>query len=916
MSDLSNIISYFRSCYQVDFKAIGVMNFFGKKVEHQLILNSAELLNGKLLQYPVDSEWGAEMEKTLAIHSQEKALYCCAFFLSGKMNVIGRKQKAFTPLFIYPADLIVESEVYYLSLDVDNVVLNPVFMDFVRAHFDGEITYDVLSEALPKGFLRFDEIHQLENTLTKLIPQLDLTRLKTFPELLSSEELKQISNKRNTDNSSSLLPGIGVGLIHKPSGSRGILNELEELSTKKNYSGVISDIFLKPSLSKNSRKKDKVLTPVTLNQSQMGVLHSASDHAITMVVGPPGTGKSFTTAALAISLINQGKSVLIASKNNQAGNVVADKIEKEFGLKNLVIRTAKRGYLKSLQKRLDDILHGFQAINEPLKIKSLSRSLQTLDKEITQRENVLRSRTKDELKWGEFFYHYQDNFFQSLKKSYIVFRINSRMGHWTITQGLDKLISKRERTTKQLIRAHFDHQLYKVLKSNRAHLSGMLAALKSDTGNLMKEQFEKIDFRYILQALPIWTVNSSDVHQSLPFTKELFDVVIIDEATQCDIASSLPLLQRAKKAVVVGDPKQLRHISFLSQKQQNKFAKKHNIKGVATNKLDYKKVSLLDLVSSSLPSQDQVHFLNEHYRSMPDIIRFSNDKFYNEKLTIMTATPTTLREKNVFLHEVNGIRNTKNQNEQEANGIIDKILQLIKYESDIKRSLCQSIGILSPFRAQVSLLKSKVREKLEARDIARHRILIGTPFHFQGEERDVMLLSFVLDNEAHPSSFIYLNRPDVFNVSITRARSLQHIFSSVSIETLNPDRLFTQYLQEVSKNPLSDSAVSGYHDEDPFLEDVVALLEKWKVDQVYKSYPIAGMEIDIVVIHEDKTFCIDLIGYPGDYAAAFPIDQWNMLSRIGVSSFSLPYSSWHIEPKRAKKALEKFIFGRKGKLKE
>ena len=105
MPSLTNIIDYFKSCYQVDFKAISIFNFFGKKVEDQLILNSAELLSGKLIQYPIDSNWGEKMEQQLALHSQEKALYCGAFFLNGKMNVIGKTKKVLAPLYINPVNL-------------------------------------------------------------------------------------------------------------------------------------------------------------------------------------------------------------------------------------------------------------------------------------------------------------------------------------------------------------------------------------------------------------------------------------------------------------------------------------------------------------------------------------------------------------------------------------------------------------------------------------------------------------------------------------------------------------------------------------------------------------------------------------------------------------------------------------------
>ena len=185
MHNLSNVIDYFRACYQVDFRAVSIFNFFGKKVEQQLVLDNAQLLNGKLLQYPISTKWGEEMEKTLALHSQEKILYCCAFFLSGKMNVIGREQKVFAPLYIYPVSLLLEKEIYYLQLDSENAIINPVFVEFIKTQTANiNFTYDDLASALPRGFIKFDEIFKIEKVLQKLIPDLEVSDLDIFPCLL------------------------------------------------------------------------------------------------------------------------------------------------------------------------------------------------------------------------------------------------------------------------------------------------------------------------------------------------------------------------------------------------------------------------------------------------------------------------------------------------------------------------------------------------------------------------------------------------------------------------------------------------------------------------------------------------------------------------------------------------------------
>ena len=910
MSSLSNIIDYFKSCYQVDFKAVSILNFLGNKVENQLILNSADLLNGKLMQYPVDSAWGKEMETTLALHGEEKTLFCTAFFLSGKMNVIGRSQKVFAPLYIYPTSLLYEHEVYYLVVDAENAMINPVFLEFIKSQTESSnITYDILDKALPKGYIQFDQIHQIEVALKKLIPGLDMSDLGDFPNLFSETALKTIYKKRSKDTSFSLLPAIGVGLVNKPSGSRGILNELTKMLEQKKYSKVISDLFKPPSPKINKKKPSAVISPVTLSNAQLEVFESYQNHRISMVVGPPGTGKSFTIAALAVDLISRGKTVLIASKNHQAGNVIAHKIEHDFGLKGVVVKTSNSSFLKTLHRQLDNISHGLDLskINQH-RVKLIASELTALHQSMNAQEKIILKRSTDEMKWGAFFHKYQDGFFQRYRKSWIKFKLDNSFPLWQLMFELDKLYLRSHKQTKKYIRKNYDAQLYATLREERLALQTLIDALKSDTGALMQGHFDKLDFKVILHALPAWIVSAPEIHNSLPLTKELFDVVIIDEATQCDIASSLPLLQRAKKAMIVGDPKQLRHISFLSDNQQKQFAKKHKVDSLADSKINYRKNSLLDLASKAIPSQDQVHFLDEHYRSMPDIIDFSNQNFYNNRLKIMTATPLTLKEKSVFLHKIAGKRNTKGQNEIEADTLIEMVKKIIDEESELDKNLHQSIGILSPFRTQVNLIKTKIRKAIDLKKLKQHQLLIGTPYQFQGEERDVMLLSFAVDNETHPSTYIYLNKPDIFNVSITRARSLQHAFISVHLEQLNPDYLFSQFLHQANSQPLSDSSLSTYESIDPFLEEVVAVLNRWKVDQIHKAYPIAGIEIDIVVVHKKKSYCIDLVGFPGDFEERFPLERWKMLERMGVQTFTLPYSSWYIDRDKTRNALRKWLF--------
>ena len=898
-----DIIGYYRACYIHDFKAVSVPNFFAKAVEYRYVLKSFEPLSGRLKAYPVNSEWGAELEAALTLHSKEKALYVGAFFLKGKMQVISRATSIFAPLFLFDAHLSLEDDVYYVEVDVDNPTLNPAFLDYVKSN-DSTVTctFDELSKKMPKGKFNFDNLIALKNGLAALFPNWNVD---SIDELIQSDaisvDLNGIQKSRSKSYERVLLSGAAIGLVKKPKGARGVINELTTLSQKKISSNLFKALFSEVVQSPKSIKKRGINVPVSLSESQKKVFYSVDNQDVTMVVGPPGTGKSFTIAALATELMSKQRSVLIASKNNQAGHVIGEKIKQDFGLDGLVIETYERGFKNALLRRVNRILQGIAA--KHLKDEKMmgEHAIVAMRKEIDQWTALLLKREKEELKWGRFFHEYRNTFFQKYQSKWVEYKYRKRIPIWQIKQNIDQAERKKNRLIKKYIIDKYNAHLQASLVSKRSEFLQLVKALGQQSGSLMQEGFENIDFGLILKALPAWICNATDVHRVLPLKEGLFDVVIIDEATQCDIASMIPLMYRAKKVVIVGDPKQLRHISFLSSYQDGELRKKFKI----TDDIpDYRTSSILDLVNAKIHSQNQVVFLDEHYRSMPDIVSFSNKEFYDGGLNVMTETPVTLTEKNLFLRRVMGQRSPSGKNNVEAQAIVDDVAQIIENQHGVAKNIVESIGIISPFRAQVTLIKTLLRQTIPLKYMKKHRILVGTPFHFQGEERDVVFLSFVVDDKTHHSTHTYLNREDVFNVSITRARNRQLVFTSIQALDQNPNNLLTKYLSHMDLE-LDLSAGDDVHDE--FAQEIVELLQSWGISQIFKSFPVAGVDIDIVAVHNGKTHCIDLIGYPGLFEAQFTPAKIRRLARMNHDVFFLPYSSWYLEKEVVMKGLKTFI---------
>ena len=905
---LSNIAAYYRACYQADFRAVHIFNFLSKKVEHPLILEDATVLTGPLEEQPVSTDWAEQVAAYLDVYGKEKALYCTAFFLIGKSQLLGKRRTVCAPLLVYPVELNLRDEVYYLKVDKSNPTLNPAVVEVLnRSAESRSTTQEALAKFIPLGNLNFDACFRLEESISELFPNVEIATITTFPELVDLSTLKKLI--RGQKDGYQIVSAAGLGIVDKGKGARGILNELHYLSNSDDWSTPLKSLFATKAELPAQLAPQKIWAPATFSQAQEQVLQNAYRFPLSMVVGPPGTGKTFTIASLAVDLMSKGQSVLIASRNTQAVKVVAEKIETDLNLPEVVVKATTGSYRVAIKKRLKQWNRGIGIQKYTQSDINVARQdVLQLDRQLEEQLGLINKLDKNSQAWSKTLIEKDPSFFGRIKEWYIRQRVKTSTDFWEAVLELEYLYQERRKLLMRYLRFSFLHRLKLVLNKDRWVIRDLIKALSARTGNKAEQLFDQTDFSVMLKCMPIWITSTTEIHQVLPAYTELFDVVIIDEASQCDIASALPLLQRAKRAVIVGDPKQLRHLSFISEQQQRLFRERFDLTDLPSFLLDYRNRSLLDLTSDQLPSQEQVQLLDEHYRSMPDIIAFSNRHFYQNQLRVMTATPGAQAERCVHLHIGNGKRSEKGENSKEADAIIRNMAAIVAEEAGLEDRLCQSIGVLSPFRGQVTHLQEVILQQFSTEQILRHRILIGTPFAFQGEERDVMLISFA----AHPGSpggvWAYLNREDIFNVSITRARAQQHLYLSGEPNDFPEGNMLRAYLDHTIMRQKQQEECGDFEpSHDNFMAEVIQQLHTWKVDKYYTNYSIGGIEIDLVIQHEGKTFCVDLVGYPGPYADLLSIEHWKILSRIGVNVFALPYVNWQLQPEESQLALKKYI---------
>jgi hypothetical protein len=897
--DQQKLISYLRKCYQADNREMGLMNVFSDKIEQKLVFEEADLLEGTLPIYPVPKQWGEKVKEVLAVYSKEKEVFINAFFIRGKTLVAGKEVEVVAPLLMIPAHL-EEREDFYLSLDFSRTIVNRSIFRFLCSEEDDNLLINLLYGTVLGNPIDFNCLGVIRSILTENFSNLHTDEVLMYPQLFNKHQIKNFLIDQK--GQFSLLPGIVAGIHRKSSSTIGVLNELKDLEKANSFSRPLNEFLGVKADKGRPEAKGSAFVPVTLNLAQESVFESVRRNDTTLVVGPPGTGKSFTIAALAVDYIAKGKSVLVVSSNKQAVDVVADKLELDLGLKHVTVRGGKRDYKRSLIERLTNLLNGIGlgVVDQDDFLqhkKILGQELKLLSK----LETKFKHREIKELRRGAFFARYETHFFDRIKKWFIDLRINSEMPYWDLIVAIEGVLGKKNELVKTVVVDGFQLQLENTLINHRNELQKMLSAIKSRIGSRKEEIFKQVDFKQIQKTFPVWLVEINEVSKLLPMTKGLFDMVIIDEASQCDLASILPVLFRAKKIVVCGDPKQLRHLSFLAKSRQNQIGTA--LSEFEIERFDFRNRSVLDLVNDTIATQDQVVLLNEHYRSKPAIIDFSNHEFYGGALKIMTSSPLLNSESDVELIVLEGKRNGRGVNEVESDYIFSKIKQVVLLESQSLNP--SSIGVLSPFRDQVSHLQKRVMKEFTLHEIERHHLLIGTAYEFQGEEREVMFLSFTLDEFSHPTAFRYLNKLEVFNVSITRAKRKQYVLTSIHPNKVDYNSLLGRYFSSFTNKPLYKNNENEFHE--VFLDEVRQLLITWSCENIHVSFNVAGLSIDLLVVKESQIYCIDLVGYPGIFQGAFSVERYKMLHRVNMKVFPLPFSSWREQRSKTEKALNDFL---------
>ena len=412
-----------------------------------------------------------------------------------------------------------------------------------------------------------------------------------------------------------------------------------------------------------------------------------------------------------------------------------------------------------------------------------------------------------------------------------------------ILKKIGALKGKQKRLAVDILRNRRRNALKELLcdQKKRQRLIVHSKSLVSRKRVIQDRVLEKEDFKPLLAAFPCWCTTTYAISNSLPLKPGMFDVVIIDEASQCDIASCFPVLYRAKKAVIVGDDKQLAHLSFLEKAKEQSFLNQYGIDDKYQLMWRFRTNSMFDLANYYSASPV---LLDEHFRSSRPIIEFSSNEFYGGRIKIMKPYFDKKCPVELVYVKDGAVDAEITRNMAESEAIIQKIQDII-HEDSKEGGNPVSIGVISPFRGQVELIKKDILKSFPGELIQKHQIEVGTAHTFQGDERDIILMSWAIAENAHAQSLTFLQKPNLFNVAITRARKRMINFISKDPNTLS-EGILRNYFEYILYSNKTFEMRNQNNFKNEFEEDVFLELRKLE-PSVRAGIECGGVNIDLLL---------------------------------------------------------------------
>ena len=422
-------------------------------------------------------------------------------------------------------------------------------------------------------------------------------------------------------------------------------------------------------------------------------------------------------------------------------------------------------------------------------------------------------------------------------------------------------------------------------------------------------------------AIPAWVMPLHRVAETIKPGSELFDIAIIDEASQSG-PEALLLAWLATKLVIVGDDKQIRPTyAGVDFEDVNRLRERY-ISALPHADIYGVDHSLFDLAEIRYGSRIR---LREHFRCMPEIIQFSNNLSYaNEPLIPLRRYGAGRLEPTVTARRVpegyqNGV-GSRSVNPPEAEALVEEIVRI----SHEPAYADKTIGVISLVGdAQARDVETRLIRRLGPEETERRQLVCGDAYAFQGDERDVMFLSMVSAPRDGRSirAMTDAGTQRRFNVAASRAKDQLYLFHTATLADLNPTcmrYLLLQYCLEpqvampdvagLDLSELERLAVQVHREPgnqpapfESWFELDVFLRVARRGYRVIPQFEIAGCRIDLVVQGMDGSLAVECDGDAWHGVERYEQDASRQrdLERCGWTFWRVRESVFRLDPSEA-----------------
>lgn len=899
------LLDYYRKCIKASISSMPLISLDEVDERYVCLPGTERLLSGDLDDtgsIPLPEEAADLVEQ--AIREDTELWYGYpAVVLMTKPNGESYRTPRFAPLFIRQVEVVADAQ-------------GPRLKPYGEPKPHPQLAADRLDADAAKEMIRTYQSHWQGGMHSQLVQE-----IRAFLRELALSDVQPLRPDDLEPNIDIRTPVQGARnaavlflVSHENQASTGLLKDLNYIvdnidAINRTALGSLLDVLA--AQQERATTDWQQVAPLPLNEGQQDVLRSAMTHRLTVATGPPGTGKSQLVANLVATAISNGQKVLVASTNNRAVDEVWERCD---GLvPGSVVRTGSKSGEKNyreeeraaLQKLLDVAPSATNVGTARSRLLRATNALGSVVAKIAEKAKLERellriaeNREAAAKQLGrtpkELCTHFDDDVDLDDLARRARRAANARIfGRWRRSRFLRSVrwdaelptdacsmidnwakAEQRWRTEGDMIsrlpeddtqKRALDDQHENVREWSRQLLESVVynearAGKQKILSLIQATASPQSDWKEVRSALKYvqgWAVTNLSVRR-FPTQPGLFDLVIVDEASQCSIPQVFSVLFRAKRALIIGDPMQLAPVIDLKPAQEAEIRREVGVSAsrLEKHRLTYHRHSAFHAFETGARGS---LLLDEHFRCHPTIAAVSNEQFYGGKLTVLTDV-TKLRRlprRAILWAHVSGDgccrRGGSWVNEAEAELVQRSVEYLLE-----QLPTGSNVGVVTPFAAQATLLKQHWQ--------GDDRVRVGTVHTFQGAQRDAMVFSLVAGKGMRSKTRSWLSGElNLWNVAITRARS--HLVVVGDRDLWSKEGGIGYILINAAEESPEDRS-NGVDALDPLLMRLDARLNISSNIQVELLKTLDGYCVDAVVLNGVTTTAVLLDRGYGDIAPA------------------------------------------------